>query len=302
METPWGPLPVSDAHVHFFSHRFFSLLAAEKHSTLEAIAPALAWDLPVDDTALASAWVHELDRHGVARAALIASHPGDAQSVVNAVQQHPARFIGYAMVNPCAPDAPAHSAALLAGGHIRALCFFPAMHLYSMHDERVAAVLDLLAATPGAAAFVHCGALSVGVRKKLGLPSLFDMRHSNPLDVHALALRYPSVPFVIPHFGAGFFREALMLADLCPNVYLDTSSGNGWMRYEPEPTDLRRVFERALGVTGLKRLLFGSDSSFFPRGWHAPVFEAQTRALYELGLKTEEAQMILHANLEHLFP
>ena len=86
------------------------------------------------------------------------------------------------------------------------------------------------------AVFVHCGVLSVGVRKKLGLPSLFDMRFSNPLDLHAVALRYPSVPIMVPHFGAGFFREALMLADLCPNVYLDTSSSNRWMRYEEPHT------------------------------------------------------------------
>ena len=77
--------------------------------------------------------------------------------------------------------------------------------------------------------FVHCGALSVGVRKKLGLPSLFDMRYSNPLDVHPVAHRFPSLRFIVPHFGAGLFREALMLADLCPNVWLDTSAViDGW--------------------------------------------------------------------------
>ena len=52
----------------------------------------------------------------------------------------------------------------------------------------------------------------------------------------------------MPHFGAGFFREALMLADLCPNVYLDTSSSNSWMRYEG--LDLKTVFRRALDVAG----------------------------------------------------
>ena len=80
--------------------------------------------------------------------------------------------------------------------------------------------------------FVHCGVLTVGIRRKLGLPSPFDMRFSNPLDLHAIALRYPRMPFMVPHFGAGYLREALMLADLCPNVYLDTSSSNSWMRYE----------------------------------------------------------------------
>ena len=126
--------------------------------------------------------------------------------------------------------------------------------------------------------FVHCGVLTVGVRKKLGLPSPFDMRFSNPLDLHAdRAALSADCSSCVPHFGAGYLREALMLADLCPNVYLDTSSSNSWMRYEG--LDLKTVFRRALDVLGPARLLFGTDSSFFPRGWNSAVFEAQTRAL-----------------------
>ncbi len=33
---------------------------------------------------------------------------------------------------------------------------------------------------PGAVVYVHCGMLSVGFRRKLGLHSPFDMRYSNP--------------------------------------------------------------------------------------------------------------------------
>ena len=57
-----------------------------------------------------------------------------------------------------------------------------------------------------------------------------------------------------------------MVADLCPNVLLDTSSSNGWIKYQPGLT-LADVFRQALAVVGPDRLLFGSDSSFFPRGW-----------------------------------
>jgi predicted TIM-barrel fold metal-dependent hydrolase len=175
------------------------------------------------------------------------------------------------------------------------------MHCYSIQDERAGKLLDLAAAKPGTVAFVHCGVLSVGVRRKLGLPSLFDMRFSNPVDLHAVALRYPQIRFVVPHFGAGYFREALMLCDLCPNIYLDTSSSNSWMRYEEAHLDLRTVFRRALDVAGPKRLLFGTDSSFFPRGWNAAVFDAQTKALYEIGVTGEIACAILHDNLQQLF-
>ena len=150
--------------------------------------------------------------------------------------------------------------ALRCGLH--AVCLFPAMHRYAMSDPRAEAVIKAAAGFGGRAVFVHCGVLTVGIRKKLGLPSPFDMRFSNPLDLHAIALRYPRLKFVLPHFGAGYLREALMLADLCPNVYLDTSSSNSWMRYEG--LDLKTVFRRALDVVGAQRLLFGTDSSYLP--------------------------------------
>jgi predicted TIM-barrel fold metal-dependent hydrolase len=174
------------------------------------------------------------------------------------------------------------------------------MHRYSIHDERVRPVFEVAASHPGTLVFVHCGVLSVGVRKKLGLVSHYDLRFSNPVDLHAIALDFPQVPFVIPHFGAGYFREALMVCDLCPNVHLDTSSSNSWTRYQPEALTLNQVFRRALDVVGARRLLFGTDSSFFPRGWNAAVYEAQSKALYELGLKDDEAALIFGANLDRL--
>jgi predicted TIM-barrel fold metal-dependent hydrolase len=293
-------MPVADAHVHFFSQRFFAALAAQKPGlTVDAIGSVLGWQMPPAPEDLGAAWAHELERQGVARAALIASVPGDEDSVERAVAAHPGRFYGYFMVNPLAPDVVPRVQGALDRGRLHAICLFPAMHSYPMHGDAALAVLDVVHATrPATLVFVHCGALSVGVRDKLGLPSPFDMRHSNPIDLHSVALRFPHLRFVIPHFGAGMFREALMLADLCPNIFFDTSSSNRWMLYDG--LDLRAVFRRSLDIVGPRRLLFGSDSSFFPRGWNASVFEAQSKALYELGLDADDAKLIFGENLRHL--
>jgi hypothetical protein len=126
------------------------------------------------------------------------------------------------------------------------------------------------------------------------------MRYSNPIDLHPVALAYPDVRFVAPHFGAGYFREALMLCDLCPNVFLDTSSTNAWIRYHAPPIALRDVFARALDVAGAGRLLFGTDSSFFPRGWNAAILPPQIEAMEALGLGASEATAILGGNLDRL--
>src|SRR4029077_17936485 len=273
MQSPWGELDVSDAHVHFLSRGFFSALAAQKSAqagagsgpeTVESIVATLGWQAPPEPHVLAAIWAHELDRHGVRRAALIASVPGDEQSVATAVGAYPDRFYGYFMVDPTAPDAAERVRTAIAGERLHCICLFRAMHRYSIQDERVRLVLDAAAASPGAVVFVHCGVLTVGVRGKLGLPSPFDMRFSDPIDLHPVALAFPGLRFVVPHFGAGYLREALMLCDLCPNVYLDTSSSNSWMRYQPQTLDLATVFRRPLDTTGRRRCAGGADSAHLP--------------------------------------
>ena len=203
------------------------------------------------------------------------------------------------MFNPKAPEAEARIARAFGELGLRTVCLFPAMHGYSLDDEVVAAVCRA-AEAHGRAVFVHCGLLSVGVRKKLGLPSRFDLRKGDPLAVAAIALRYPAVPFVIPHFGAGLFREALMAADAAPNVVLDTSSSNSWIKFNPGLT-LREVFARALDCAGPRRLVFGTDSSFFPRGWHAAIFEAQQAILADLGVAEADRQLVFGGNFSRIF-
>ena len=300
MQTPWGEIPVSDAHVHFFSHRFFTLLARQKGCGFEEVEKLLPeWEMPpAEPERLAERWAAELDRHGVERAALIASLPGDEDSVAAAVAAYPQRFYGYFMANPTAIDAAAKVEKAL--GAMQGICLFPAMHRYSLHDDRVQPILEMAAARPATIIFVHCGVLSVGVRRKLGLPSPFDMSFSNPIEVHAVAMRYPNLPFVIPHFGAGYFREALMVCDLCPNVHLDTSSTNSWVKYLESGFDLKAVFRKALDVVGAQRLIFGTDSSFFPRGWQSAIFQQQATILNELGIKEEDARAIFGGNLQRM--
>lgn len=293
---------VNDAHCHFFSRPFFSALAAQKwqEESAERATEHLGWETPGPAEELADRWVAELDRHEVSRAALMASIPGDEDSVVAAVRRHPERFVGFFMVNPMQPDAAERLTKAVAEGGLRCACFFPAMHHYRMADEQPCRLLEILAEGEGTAAFVHCGALSVGVRKKLGLESRFDLTVSSPLEVHPVALRFPGLKFIIPHFGAGLFREALMVADLCPNVFLDTSSSNNWVKYQPGLT-LNDVFHRAIDVVGPGRLLFGTDSSFFPRGWQKSVFQEQKKILQELSLEPEAQQQILGQNFDGLF-
>jgi len=296
---------INDAHCHFFSSAFFSALARQRgappHPSAEDVCRELAWDHPGPADALADRWVREMDACGVQRAALIASVPGDEGSVAAAVARHPSRIVGFFTIDPSAADAPARARRALTDQGLKGLCLFPAMHHVPLDDDRTLCLVRAAADCPGAGVFVHCGVLSVGVRRKLGLQSRFDFRLGDPLGVSRLALAFPNVPFIIPHFGAGLLREALMAAEACANVYLDTSSSNSWVKYTPGLT-LDAVFTAALAIAGPSRLLFGSDSSFFPRGWQRGIYDRQKQIVANTGASPADAACIFGGNFDRLFP
>jgi uncharacterized protein len=296
---------VCDVHCHFFSSRFLEILAKDRRDIAPGdhaavVSTLLGWDPPGPPDALADRWIAELDRQQVARAAVIASIPGDEESVAAAIARHPSRLVGFFMLNPAAADAAERLSRAIGDWKLRGICLFPAMHHYRLDDQRVIATFEAAAARD-AAVFVHCGVLTVGVRKRLGLPSPFNLRLGDPLALATVAARFPKVAVIIPHFGAGFLRETLMAADQCPNIHLDTSSSNSWIKYHPGLT-LEAVMRQALEVVGPDRLIFGTDSSFFPRGWQRPIFEQQKATMEAIGVAAEIQEKIFSGNFQRLFP
>ena len=64
--------------------------------------------------------------------------------------------------------------------------------------------------------------------------------------------------------------------------------------------EVRDALRRSLNILGPRRLLFGTDSSFFPRGWHRAVFDSQVSLLFDLGMSGDDAELIFGANLRRL--
>ncbi|MBI2562426.1 MAG: amidohydrolase family protein [candidate division NC10 bacterium] len=305
MRTELGEMRVIDAHAHFFSYPFFMQFVEALRQGLprddpyRGVAERLGWELPTPDhTALGRRWIQEMDKHGLDRMVLIASLPGDEDSILAAVRTFPQRIIGYFMLDPTRADAAERTKKALADG-LRGVCLFPAMHHFHVWEERCYPVYEA-AQEARAIVFTHFGILKIGVRDKLGLPSRFDMRFSNPIDLHRVAKDFPKTTFVMPHFGCGFLREALIVGDQCPNVCVDTSSSNAWVNTMPTPLTLTDLFRAALRVFGPERILFGTDSTFLPRGWRRDIFDAQVQALKALEVTTQQARLIFGGNLARL--
>jgi uncharacterized protein len=306
INTPWGNLRLIDAHAHFFSHQFFQTFARlaqhnlPTETPLTAVAERLGVEIPPDDpTHLAHRWVNEMEKYGIDQLVMFTSVPGDHLSVATAVRTFPERIIGYLMLDPTQPNAPELLREGVQRYGLKGVTLFPAMHHFHAYDERIYPLYQT-ATDLKIPVFVHFGVLKVSIRDKLGLPNIFDLRYADPIDLHKAAIDFPSLNFIIPHFGCGYFREALMLGAQAPNVYVDTSSSNTWLTYMPSPLDLKTVFEKTLQVFGPQRLLFGTDSNVFPRGWRQDILRQQMEVLRELQTTPEAAGQILGGNIARL--
>lgn len=68
----------------------------------------------------------------------------------------------------------------------------------------------------------------------------------------------------------------------------------------PYDLDLKLLFRKAIETIGPERLIFGTDSSYFPRGFSVEYLREQLKTCYELGLSEESIQRIFHENAAEL--
>jgi predicted TIM-barrel fold metal-dependent hydrolase len=297
---------VIDFHMHFFGRVFFETLAAQSPlagdpaSRLADVSRRTGLELPEPDVAAhARRWLAEADRHGVERLCAFASVPEEIPSLAEAARASDGRIVPFALVNPTVSGAAAKVRALIAEQGFGGVLLFPAMHHYRVGDAACAELLGVLNEAR-AICYVHCGLLVVKLRDLLGLPRPMDLAYADPLALVPAANRFGDVRFVIPHFGAGFLREALMAGAQCANVHVDSSSSNSWRATQPELISLAQVFERALAVFGPERILFGTDSNVFPAGWRDDRLVEQRAALQQAGADAAAIEAVLGGNARRL--
>jgi predicted TIM-barrel fold metal-dependent hydrolase len=122
----------------------------------------------------------------------------------------------------------------------------------------------------------------------------------NPLIIHDVAKRFPNMKIIVPHFGCGYIFETLNLCWACPNVYIDTSGSNQWMRWMPYEVNLEMLFRKYRETIGPERILFGTDSSYFPRGYAKSYFDEQFKAMINVGYSDDEIERVVYGNIDDL--
>lgn len=235
-------------------------------------------------------WIQEMDNHDISHMVFVTS--GSNALTRDIVSIAPDRFVGYAHHDPGDADAAEQlEKAILEYG----------LRGYKILGPAIDTPLDAPSLEPvwkvaerhEIPVLIHFGILggAGGVARHVNM---------SPMILHDVAKAHPQIPFIIPHFGCGETKDTLFLAWACPNVYIDTSGSNQWTRFMPYPLTVRDLFQKFYQTIGPSRILFGTDSAWFPRGFVTQYFDTQMRDCVELGMPDTDIQLIFSGNAKAL--
>lgn len=194
-------------------------------------------------------------------------HRPDNRRVVEAIQGID-RIIGCCQVNPHFGQEAVHELerAVLEWG-MKSLKLMPTIHGYPIEDTLVDPLMRKA--------------------RELGIPvNIHSGTHNAmPLEIAALAKRYPDVPIIMDHMGYRFaVSQAIMAAKWHPNIWLGTTIVNS------EPW----LVGMALRELGPHRIVFGSNGpSCFP--------DLAVESILRLNLGQEAEDLILGGNLARIY-
>ncbi len=252
-----------------------------------------AWQFPKplppseDVNVTANMWLEEMDKNNIEKMVFVTG--GDNETLGKIVKLAPERFVGYAHHDPCTPDAAEKLEYAITTLGLKGYKMFAPLIDVPFTDPSLEPVWKV-AEKYRIPILIHFGILgSAG-----GISNHINI---NPIVLHDVARAYPEVPFIVPHLGCGHPRDLLYLAWVCPNVYVDTSGSNQWVNWMPYPLTVKDLLKKFYQTIGPKRILFGTDSMWFPRGFVTKYFDEQMRACVELGMSANDIDCIFRTNM-----
>lgn len=291
---------VFDIHGHLpYNYPF----ARDRHEKIVQYAKersermSLTWDLRTSESdpeaanrPLIERWKDELDRYGIGGLNLLTAWTND--ELAEQIATVPDRFTGFASHPIERSDAAEELKRAVDELGLKGYKLFGPLTPIPFDDRSLAPVWTF-AAERKLPVLIHFGLLghAGGIVQHLNI---------NPLSIFNVARQYPDIPFIIPHFGCGYYQELLQLCWSCPNVYVDTSGSNQWIRWMPYELTLETLFRKTYELIGPERIVFGSDSLGFPRGYNYRYVQEQVRVVRDLRFSEQEIELIFGNNARRL--
>jgi predicted TIM-barrel fold metal-dependent hydrolase len=254
-----------------------------------------AFDFPPSEPAttdreMADKWARDMDEKGVEKVVFVSG--GGNERLSNIVKMYPDKFLGFAHNHPEG----AHAAEELEHG-LRDLGLkgykILGPDVYTPFSDKKFDPLWEICQQYQVPVLIHFGLLGAAGGTATGV-------NYSPLSIADVALRFPKLNFVVPHFGCTCVGDLLQLCWTRPNVWVDSSGSNQWIRWMPYKLSLEDVMRKFIETVGTGRLIFATDSSWFPRGFAKAYLEEQNRTYRFLGCTEEQMKDILYRNAAYL--
>ena len=245
---------------------------------------------PPDDKTQADRWAQEIDKYGLRSVVFVTGGGNDNLNQI--VNHYPDKFIGFAHNYPFAEDAADKLHHAVKNYGFKGYKLLAPMLDRPIEDEAAYPVWEM------------CAELDIPVLIHFGIQGggggIAWHENINPLKLHNVAKDFPDVKFVVPHFGCAWIRETLQLCWACRNVHIDTCGSNQWVRWVDGDWTTKKLFRKYLETIGPERIIFGTGSSYFPRGFAIRYLQDQIRDCRELNLSHDTLQLIFGGNAARL--
>ncbi len=275
---------IINAHVHMIdlagmARKYPNLSLPVGISIYEDLAPSLA--LLEDKTLLA-----QMDQAGIETSILYAVDAplvyASNEYVGNIVKMHPDRLIGFASVDPLAPDAPQQFQQAVEQYDMKGLKLHPPLQSFSPDDPRVFGLYEKALQLNLPVVF-HVGSTPFGPACRLA--------HANPLLLDEVACTFPDLRIMLTHLGTLWHNEAFMVVEKNPNCFIDTSA---YLYEIPQILD-RNLLSRL----GPDKVIFGTD---YPTPFSAKLHEMKdyVQCIQSLDLDPSQKEAIFSGNIQKL--
>jgi predicted TIM-barrel fold metal-dependent hydrolase len=134
------------------------------------------------------------------------------------------------------------------------------------------------------------------------IPAPLAAKYSEPKYIDTVAADFPDLKIVVAHIGQGWWREALELASMKPNMYVDFSGWQG--TWQTHPAYFADVLRSAIDMLGPWRVLFGSDGALLNvimplSEWVSTIKNLRTMKAPKFS--SEELEVVMGKAAQHLF-
>ncbi|MGC8479571.1 MAG: amidohydrolase family protein [Candidatus Micrarchaeia archaeon] len=277
---------IIDAHAHFFTANMFKNMMPKNFKITEGMkkmADSMSHTLQENK----EAWISAMDREGIEKTVFMSTNSLN-EEFTNFINSSD-RFFGFATLNPESSDAIERLKRELESG-MSGVKLYATNGQYNVGSDKTFPFYE----------YCENNNIPITIHFGVTIGPTADLYTGNPIHISRILSKFPELNVIIAHFGAGFFREALMLKYKRENLYIETSGTNNWLPYQDNFLTLKDVFKKSIDIFGVDRIIFGTDTRIFPDGYRTKILKEQESILKELEVSVNDKEKIMYSNINKL--